>query len=345
MKKLNSIASILILIILSACAERSFKTLYPTLSDGRYDSEFPYRNCSKQLNEISKSIHKIDCLVFYKTYLFKETEQILKTDLVNKKTFNNAVQGEVVTKSVIGTATTIYYDHERVAVLSCAHVVNFKDTVISYFPSKNSDQIFIQSVAIKSRQQNIVAGLPSFGSLEILAMDEENDIAILGKKIEYQDKIIPVFKYPSGKSEELEWGSFVYVMGYPMGFQMITKGIISSPNRVKNGSILIDAVFNRGFSGGLVLAIKDGVPNFELVGMARSASATIEEVFSPGNREKNKIRNSNIPYTDPIYLKPKENINYGITYAVPIESIQAFYLKHQKELKKEGYQLNYFFKI
>ena len=344
MKNLKTLTGILLLIILSACAERSFKTLYPTLSDGRYDSEFPYRNCSKQLNEISKSIHKIDCLVFYKTYLFEEEDQISDKDLANRNLLDLATKGEVVTKSVIGTATTIYYDHERVAVLSCAHVVNFKDTVISYFPT-DKDQHHIQSIAIKSRQQNVVAGLPSFGSLEILAMDIENDIAILGKQIDYSETLIPVFKYPSGKSKDLEWGSFVYVMGYPMGFQMITKGIISSPDRIKNGSILIDAVFNRGISGGLVLAIKDGVPNFEMVGMARSASANIEEVLRPGNFDKDQVSNPNIPYTGPLYLKPTEKINYGITYAVPIEYIQTFYRKHQDALKRQGYQLDYFFKI
>jgi hypothetical protein len=345
MKYLNIIASIFLLIILSACAERSFKAIYPTLSDGHYDSEFPYRNCSKQLSEISKSIHKIDCLVFYQTYLFNEKDQVSEIDLTSKDILDLSIKGEVITKSVIGTATTIYYDHERVALLSCAHVLNFKDTVISYYDSDKDAHKYIQSIAIKSRQQNIVAGLPSFGSLEILAMDEENDIAILGKEIDYIETKIPVFKYPSGKSEELEWGSFVYVMGYPMGFQMITKGIISSPDRIKNGSILIDAVFNRGFSGGLVLAIKDGVPNFEMVGMARSASANVQEYFSPGAREKDNIPNPNIPYIGPVYLKTKEEINYGITYAVPIEFIKAFYKKHQEDLKKRGYQLDYFFKI
>lgn len=345
MKNLKIVTSILFLIILSACAERSYRAVYPTLSDGKYDSEFPYRNCSKQLTEISKSIHKIDCLVFYKTYIFDKNDQISKEDLAKRNILDFATKGNIATKSVIGTATTIYYDHERVAVLSCAHVVNFKDTVISYFPSEEDSQARIHSIAIKSRQQNIVASLPAFGSLEILAMDEENDIAILGKKIDYLESNIPVFKYPSGKSEDLEWGSFVYVMGYPMGFQMITKGIISSPKRIKNGSILIDAVFNRGFSGGLVLAIKDGVPNFEMVGMARSASAIIEEILSPDDINSDKTPNYNIPYSGSIYLKSKESINYGITYAVPIEYIQAFYKKHQDDLNRQGYQLDYFFKI
>ncbi|MCK7529466.1 MAG: hypothetical protein MZV64_73895 [Ignavibacteriales bacterium] len=48
---------------------------------------------------------------------------------------------------------------------------------------------------------------------------------------------------------------------------MVTKAIVSNPSRDESGSFLVDAVVNNGMSGGLVLAIKDGVPNFEMVGM------------------------------------------------------------------------------
>ena len=50
----------------------------------------------------------------------------------------------------------------------------------------------------------------------------------------------------------------------------------------KLGNIfLVDAVFNRGYSGGIVLAIRDGVPNFELVGLVKSVPAEYEYVMKP----------------------------------------------------------------
>ena len=41
----------LIILIMMGCGA-SYEAVYPTLSDGKYDSEFPYRNCSEQLEDI-----------------------------------------------------------------------------------------------------------------------------------------------------------------------------------------------------------------------------------------------------------------------------------------------------
>ena len=89
--------------------------------------------------------------------------------------------------------------------------------------------------------------------MEVLAIDRKSDIAILGKEIEGEKpNNIKVFPYLMGDSKELEWGSFVYIMGFPLGHAMITRGIVSDPYKIRKGSFLIDAVFNQGFSGGPV---------------------------------------------------------------------------------------------
>ena len=36
-------------IVLTGCSTYIMETVYPTLNDGKYDSEFPYKNCSEQL--------------------------------------------------------------------------------------------------------------------------------------------------------------------------------------------------------------------------------------------------------------------------------------------------------
>ncbi len=163
-------------------------------------------------------------------------------------------------------------------------------------------------------------------------------MAIIGKRfVQYKLNQFPVFSYPLGNAKNLEWGSFVYALGYPMNYKMITKGIVSSPNRDESGSFLIDAVFNRGFSGGIVLAIRDGVPNFELVGLVRSVPAEYEYVLKPEAPTEGYEYNPLLPYKGNIMIEQRVNIKYGVTRVIPIETIVEFINKNADKLLKFGY--------
>lgn len=335
---------ILVAFILSACSERTYQNIYPTLSDGKYDSEFPYRNCSEQIKNISKSAKKISSVIFYNIYEFELSQKITTDSIKPNFLENNTLRKDVLSESIVGTATIIYNDLSRVALITCAHIVNFQDTIISYYQSENNSNKYIRSISIKKQQRHYIPDLILGVDFEILAIDIKNDIAILG--IETDSKYLKradVFPYPAGKSKELEWGNFVYIMGYPMGLQMITRGIISKPAKYKNQDFLIDAVFNHGFSGGLVLAIKDGVPNFELVGIAKSAYAQYESYLVPEFSTGKMIYSRNLPYKNATYVKSKETINYGITFSISMETLQEFYYKNKSLLLNKGYDLSSFF--
>jgi hypothetical protein len=56
------------LIFLSCSSSNVYKEAYPLLIDGRYDSEFPYKSCSEQLEDISESIKFINTIAYYKVY-------------------------------------------------------------------------------------------------------------------------------------------------------------------------------------------------------------------------------------------------------------------------------------
>ncbi len=337
------VISLIFTLVISGCAEKTYQMVYPTLSDGKYDSEFPYKNCSGQLEEISKSVKKINSLVFYKTYYLSVESKIQKKNLTPETLENNTIGTDATNESVSGTATVIFYDKQRIALLTCAHIVDFPDTIISYFENNYQTDKYIQSISIKLKQQNFVQGIPKGKNLEILAIDIKNDLAILGKAVDQTSEQVPVFSYPVGKSKELEWGNFVYIIGYPLGFQMITRGIVSNPDKIKSGSFLIDAVFNKGFSGGIVLAIKDGVPNFELVGIAKSASANYENYLKPSKDSHEFLYNPNIPYKGETFVHLKKNINYGVTYSISTETVYIFYKKIKKSLLDKGYNLDGFF--
>jgi len=337
---------VFVILFFSSCRTYTYKTIMPALSDGKYDTEFPYRTCSKQIGEIAKSVKKLHCIAEYSTYIIPFKDQV-SLDMIDKKFLRKQKYVKKFdSESVIGTATIIYYDQQKIALLASAHVVNYPDTIIGYYESRDGDKTeYIQTFSVKVKQLNYVRGLPITKNLEILAMDEKQDIVILGQDVDPDKKNpVVVFDYPIGDSDALEWGSFVYVMGYPSGYQMITRGIVSTPGGKHKKSFLIDALFNKGISGGIVLAIKDGVPNFEFVGMAKSVSATFENVIVPEEESHVKTYNPNVQYDGHVYVKVKKEINYGITYSVASNTIVEFVRDNKLELARKGYLLSSFLK-
>ncbi|MEW6701772.1 MAG: serine protease, partial [Bacteroidota bacterium] len=172
---------------------------------------------------------------------------------------------------------------------------------------------------------------------KIIIKDKNRDVALLGKKyLQQQTTSMKVFKYPWGNSDELEWGSFVYVFGFPMNYKMISKGIVSSPAKEKH-TFLIDAVFNRGYSGGIVLAIRDGVPNFELVGLVRSVPADYEFTIRPLTKERDLDFNPILPYKGEVYVDKEQVLRTGITKVIGIETVKDFILENKEVLISKGY--------
>ncbi len=336
MKITNKLALSLILIItLISCSKKIYRVAYPTLSDGRYDSEFPYKNCSKELLEISEAVTKVFCNSYYKNYYFAPERRITPKD-INKKLLATADALVELKSTVSGTATVIYYQANRIAILTCWHVVTKPDTILNYFSFEdNPNKKYVQTISVKQKQVILVYGMPEDGVFDILLTDDENDIAILGKELKSSTFAqIPVLKYNFGKAKELEWGSFVYLIGYPMGHKVITRGIVSQPDRDNRGAFFIDALFNRGLSGGILLAVRDGVPNFEVVGITTSAAAETETVLVP---DRNKNYDETVPYDGKIYVDNKKSINYGITKAIASEAILKLIRENREFLLKRGY--------
>lgn len=69
MKKRNIISKICVLIsffIFNSCSFTTYDKVYPTLGDGKYDSEFPYKSTSDELNKISETIQRVNSTAFIK---------------------------------------------------------------------------------------------------------------------------------------------------------------------------------------------------------------------------------------------------------------------------------------
>jgi hypothetical protein len=327
-----------------SCSTTSYRDVYPMLLDGKYDSEFPYRGCSAQLERISESVKMISCIAYYKSWVFPFEAKVRIED-IRDPFFKEKAEKEVyLNQTASGSATVIFYQNKRIALLTCAHVVDFSDTVYTFYHGDDRKQTeFIQSIAVKDRQSNYVAAIQGVHNLEILSFDRENDLAIIGQRIESPvESGISVFNYPIGRAKELEWGAFVYLFGYPAGYRIVTKAIVSSPNRDKYGSFLTDAVFSRGFSGGIVLAIRDGVPNFELVGMMKLVPGHQQYYLTPAKEGEQVEFDPNVPFKGMTYAESRTDIIYGIAPAIPAELIVDFLQTNQQKLIDDGYDLRSF---
>ena len=324
-----------------SCGTSVYREVYPTLLDGRYDSEFPYRGCSAQLEAIGESVKMINAIAYYRTYTFTEAERVLPASVTKELLDSPGRRSVMSTSQSSGTATIVACADRRVVLLTCAHVVGFPDTVTSFHIGVDHHSTgFIHTISFKEKQTNYVAVFPEGGELEILAMDREQDVALLGKTFEHDPFPVPrVFMYPAGRARELEWGSFVYLFGYPTGHKMVTKAIVSSPNKDRRGSFLVDAVFTPGFSGGIALAVRDGVPNFELVGIVKLVSGRSTYVLVPPADDTTPDYDPLNPYTGDIYVQKHTEIEYGIVQAVAVETVMEFIDAHRSDLAARGYSV------
>lgn len=328
--------------LLCGCSGKTIHHVVPTIADGRYDLAFPHGESSEALNAVLETVNMLNVVAYYQTFWFEESESVT-IDMVDDR-FLKGRKSAIYQDVAVGTATTIYYERGRVAVLTCAHVVNTPDTVIQYFPAEEEETV-IQQLAIKRRQENGVAALDPGGEFEILAMNAERDIAILGKSLSRLPTFPPrVFNSPVGKSRDLDWATFLYLIGFPSGKKMITTAIVSNPDRNREHDFLVDALFNRGFSGGIVLAVRDGIPNYELVGIVNAVAAENEAVLVPDTDFETPPFGYSVPYDARVFASSTRRIKYGITYGISTESILKMLDQHRDVLRSEGYERSQFFK-
>lgn len=314
------------------------------VQDGKYDTAFPRFEAADQLEELVQSIRMINAIASYKHVTFAEDSRLTRAAINDEVIEEHATHIDFFNDTASGTATVIHHNRERLAFLTSAHIVHFPDTLVFYFENEQDDhQRFVQSIAFKKRQQNYIADIAGADDLDILALDEALDVALLGQAITPPLPVgkVRVFDYPLGDADDLSWGSFVYIIGYPAGVKMITRGLVSKTFRGRP-AFLIDAPFNRGFSGGAVLAVRDGAPHFELVGLAmQSASNTTYRLIPPKDDVPHDY-DPRVPYDGEIFLERQQEIRYGITICVPINAIRDFVRGHAAHLAEQGYRLRLF---
>jgi len=127
-------------------------------------------------------------------------------------------------------------------------------------------------------------------------------------------------------------------MGYPSGDLMITRAIVSNPGKVKRGTFLTDAVYNRGISGAPVFAYRKGTRDFEWVGMAKSSSVDKFYYLKP-DKEHMEPGSAEHLYSGSEYVGQYTNIKYGVAYSVTVDAIISFLKSHKEQIAKAGIDL------
>jgi hypothetical protein len=160
------------LILINGCSS-IYKTVYPTLGDGKYDSEFPYKSSSDELTKISETVQRVNSTAFYKIYIFDERSRYTLKDLEGKQLNKIAVSEAFADNSSAGTAVIVYSENGTVALLSCAHTITFPDSIIAYRLDENGRASnFIESISVKEKQIIYVAGFPEGSSIDVIVNDD-----------------------------------------------------------------------------------------------------------------------------------------------------------------------------
>ncbi|MCB9208309.1 MAG: trypsin-like peptidase domain-containing protein [Ignavibacteriales bacterium] len=344
-KFLRRLLTLLIFVVFLSCS-RSVTTVNDLgLIDGKYDSDFVQISENKKLDELVNSVKMLNCIAYYESYTFSFSSNLKKENL-SKPTFKKiAISESHSTETASGTATIIYSDNEKAALLTCAHIIDFPDTLITFFKDnfgKSTD--IIESISIKTKQTNLLPEYTFLNKVEILAVDNSSDIAVIGSNIKKNNsQIFNTFKLKAGNAEELTWGTKVYMLGFPLNYKMITSGIVSPFQEFEHDYFLVDAVFNRGFSGGIVLAIRDGAPNFEIVGMIKSGTVHKDFKLKPKTDNSDFVFVPQAVYKGEVIVEQETDIKYGITKILTINKILDVLNENSDKFNDLGYRFDLFF--
>jgi len=318
---------LLILFVSVSCKQTELISTQNYATDGMYDGPSNGESIAANIEALIKSIKRVDVIAFYETYYFPENEGFSTKYLTNHDWKNLAIQREIINESVSGTAVVVYYDGYLAGLITCAHVVDYPETVYRFY---DDNETKVSSISVKIKQQITIMGMQGDNPVEVVATDIKKDLAFLMKKVDQDDGELSPIEINVGTTKKLEWGSEIYVLGYPLGNLMLTKGLVSIDKSLDK-RFVSDALFNRGISGSPVFAYLDGKNNLEWVGMASSASAKTIEYLSPVNSDNDSeilsFDNNNIEVTEKLF------INYGLTYSIAIEEIITFMARNKVVLR------------
>lgn len=333
------------LVVSGACAAPGTGVPARPASDG-YPAAFPAADMSEPLSAALESVKQLQVSVAYQVHTFSEDDAPTGADLEREDVLARAVSTTSVSETRRATAVVISRSARTVLFLTAAHAVFRPDTILEYLgsgpsgsPSAGSPDRRIRSISIKSNQVNWVLGLPGTRAFDVLAWDVDQDVALIGFPVREADGLERTrpMRASVGDPGDLVAGSFVYVLGYPGGYRMVSRGV-ATPAEDGTDRFVIDGNWNQGVSGGAILAVRGDGAALEWVGMARAAAAVREQRVVPPEGAMDQ-HDAAVPYDGPLFLEETLRIQYGVTLSVPLTDIRRFMEANRERLGQRGYQV------
>lgn len=310
-------------------------------NEGYYKNVVGSQKVKNQLEKGFESIRRLQNSVMYRTYQVNPELRIESKDMSEIDFETISVGSTVETISNAGTAMVLFNNGSKAMLLTAAHTVTQPDTVYHYSENQfGTESNLIKAVSVVVSINQFIITDNGIVGLEVLVIDENKDLALLGTTSEMEDQFnLTVLPIPWGDCNELSWSDMIYAVGYPRGVPMVTQGVVSLSNH-PNRTLVFDLNVNRGFSGGAVFAVRSDGFGLEWIGMITSAMGERESYISPEELYHTEY-SSDIPYEGALYVKNRSVIYYGIGYGVDISEIETFIRNNQRELRRQGINISH----
>ena len=287
-----------------------------------------------------ESVKRVHNTVAYRTYQFTIDDLPTRRELEGTDLMQRAAQTIMDHESKAGSALILSNRGGKSVLLTAAHTVSFPDTIWHYVEQgRGTQDDIVEAVSVRQSSTHFLIGTRGIYDFELAAADPDRDLAFMVRSWESGDRpnLTPL-SLPAGSSGDLDWTDQVYAIGFPMGMEMVTRAMVSRSMQTQRRSFVLDASFNRGFSGGSVFAERADGTGMEWVGMLSSASGSQEEYLVP-ERNLDRDFRPELEYTGAVYTQRSQRINYGITYAVGIDEVKQFYNENRQLLNEQGIRL------
>lgn len=339
-KKQNESTGFLMPVLISFVLVMNGCTLFRPAAepdDSPYESYAGSEIVREQLKSSFDSIKRIHNTVLYNTYVFPPEQQLTVQELSGRNFARIAVDVIEDDHSTAGTAIVLGNRNGRTTMITASHTVTFPDTIWHYRrDTQPGVEPQVEGASVRQRSNHFLFSHEGLMNFEVAVNDTRRDLALMVHRWdeENQPDITPL-SVNAGNHERLDWGDIVYALGYPRGVQMMTRGMVSKTSISPRRSFVVDASFNRGFSGGALFTVKSDGSGIEWVGILSAAYGEQEYYLSPGVIREQEYH-PDIEYDGPVYLQRANRINYGITYAVGMDEIGDFLMENRREIRRAG---------
>lgn len=239
-------------------------------------------------------------------------------------------------QKVNGGGLIIYRDGRQTVILTCEHVLSSPDTVRTFYrdASGNETKIMLSRAIKKRATHHVIDQANHLEPAEILHTDSRTDLGLV--TVTTRMAVGEPFTSAVAYKNEVRWGDFAFVFGYPREIKQLTMGIVSPAPYP--GSFSLDVVGRYGFSGGPVFVIRPG-GDLELAGIIRGVPVSKLRYLTPPP-DMQPGQNLRSEEFNQIVADEYDLIEYGTVYAIGTERIGRFLQDCKALLQAKGIVLS-----